>query len=229
MNPNDPNASLIVAVANALGELRSELVFVGGCATGLLITDQGRPPVRPTTDVDLITEIASHTEFYRLSERLRGAGFKESTELICRWQLGALTVDVMPTREEILGFSNRWYSEAIDTSLIFELRPALEIRLINPPMLLATKLEAFYGRGRGDYRMSHDIEDIVTLIDGRPEIIEEVRNSSLGLQEYLAEEFEGLIGEMAFVDALPGFFHTDDASQARVSIAIERIRRLAGL
>src|ERR1035437_4752661 len=34
----NPNLELLTAIANAMGPLRDKVVFVGGCATGLLIT-----------------------------------------------------------------------------------------------------------------------------------------------------------------------------------------------
>jgi len=45
--------------AARLGDLRDELVFLGSCATGLLITDRGAPPIRMTRDVDVIAEVSS--------------------------------------------------------------------------------------------------------------------------------------------------------------------------
>jgi hypothetical protein len=50
----DPNLSKIELIAAALGPLRDQLVFVGGCAVGLLITDTAAAPVRVTFDVDLV-------------------------------------------------------------------------------------------------------------------------------------------------------------------------------
>jgi hypothetical protein len=77
MNPNDPNVGLIEVAAAALTEFLDRVVFVGGCAVGLLITDAARPPVRATQDVDLIVEIGSRAEYYKLSDRLRAAGLSE--------------------------------------------------------------------------------------------------------------------------------------------------------
>ena len=37
MNPQDPNVVRVELVAEALGELCHELVFVGGCAVSMLI------------------------------------------------------------------------------------------------------------------------------------------------------------------------------------------------
>ena len=56
---NDPNLHLLEAAARLLQPLLDELVFVGGCATGLLITDPGAVGIRPTKDVDVITEVGS--------------------------------------------------------------------------------------------------------------------------------------------------------------------------
>ena len=65
------------AVARRLGPLLPRFVFVGGCATGLLITDPASAPVRVTKDVDVIAELASYGEYSTLGERLRGLGFRE--------------------------------------------------------------------------------------------------------------------------------------------------------
>lgn len=68
---NNPNLILLEAAVRLLELLLDELVFVGGCATGLLITDSAAEGIRPTTDVDVITEVASYGEYASLSGRLR--------------------------------------------------------------------------------------------------------------------------------------------------------------
>jgi hypothetical protein len=55
----DPNLALLAGMAQALGPLREQVVFVGGCATGLLIDHPKLMDVRPTEDVDAIVEVAS--------------------------------------------------------------------------------------------------------------------------------------------------------------------------
>ena len=45
-----------------LGPLLPEIVFVGGCATNLLVTDPEAAPIRETYDVDVIAEIASYAD-----------------------------------------------------------------------------------------------------------------------------------------------------------------------
>jgi hypothetical protein len=146
----DPNRQLLESAADLLRPLLDELVFVGGCATGLLITDPGSGKVRPTRDVDTITQISNYGEYATLSEKLRRLGLTEDTDdgVICRWRHGELIIDVMPTDEKILGFSNQWYSLAIKAARDVDITGA-RIRLITAPYFVATKLEAFYGRGKG--------------------------------------------------------------------------------
>src|SRR5579864_3229152 len=108
---NDPNLPLLEAAARLLQPLLDELVFVGGCATGLLITDPATVGIRSTKDVDAITEVDSYAEYERLSDRLREIGLTEDHSEdapICRWRHDDLLIDVMPTDQRILGFSNRW-------------------------------------------------------------------------------------------------------------------------
>jgi len=83
---------------------------------------------------------------------------------------------VMPTTAELLGFGNRWYAAALHHAQERKLG-RLSIRVVSAPYFLATKLEAFDGRGKGDYQASHDLEDLVAVIDGRPEAVEEVASA----------------------------------------------------
>ena len=66
----DPNLRLLKQAAKLLIPVLDELVFVGGCTTGLFITDEGAGDVRPTIDVDAITEITSYADYASFSERL---------------------------------------------------------------------------------------------------------------------------------------------------------------
>lgn len=231
MNSEDPNIRLVEGLVKHLAELKDDFVFVGGCATGLLITDPGRPPVRPTTDVDLVTSVATRSDYYRLAEKLRERGFSENpqSDVLCRWQIGKFDVDIMPIDGRILGFSNRWYPQAVQTASQFILPNREAIKLITAPLFVATKLEAFHDRGKGDYGVSHDMEDILTVIDGRPEFADELNAASPQISEYLKDEIETLLSDQDFVDKISWHLAVDDASQARVSIIVERLRAIVGL
>ncbi len=106
----DQNRAQLITAAEALQPLLPELVFVGGCVTGLLLTDPGAPSPRGTTDVDAIAEITSYEQYSRFGERLRAVGFTEDLSEgapLCRWVKERTIFDVMPLDERILGFSNR--------------------------------------------------------------------------------------------------------------------------
>src|SRR2546427_11503369 len=131
---NDPNRPLLETAVRLLQPLLDELVFVGGCATGLLITDPAAGGIRPTKDVDTIAEVASYAEYAKLSEKLRALNLKEDSREgapTCRWRHGDLTIDVMPTDERILGFSNRWYAPAITSAQSLKVAGA-RIRIVTP-------------------------------------------------------------------------------------------------
>jgi len=220
------NIELINTVAKRLGPLRDRVVFLGGAATGLLITDTAAPDVRPTLDVDVIVEISSRIDYYKLEESLRSLGFKPDQEEgapICRWVIERIKVDVMPTDEKILGFSNRWYKPAIKDAREIELQGGMKINMVTAPYFLATKIEAFYGRGNGDYVASHDMEDIIALLDGRPEVIDEIMSSPSELRNYLAETFQAFLKNYKFLESLPGHLPPDPASQGRVPIVRARL------
>jgi hypothetical protein len=146
VNPVDPNLVLLELIAAALGPLRERFVFIGGCTTGMLVTDVAAAPVRATRDVVLF---------------------------------------------------------------------------------LATKLEAFRGRGGGDLLASHDLEDIITVIDGRHELLDDVRASASQLRSYIAHEIGVLLQNSEFNQALPGHLAGDETSQARVPLIKGRLRQLS--
>ncbi len=226
--PFNPNAEVLLAAVEKLTPLLDRIVFVGGCATGLLITDPAAAPVRPTIDVDAIVQIASYVEFTRLELQLRELGWRESQAQdapICRWMQDNLLVDIMPI-DPAIGFSNRWYGPAFEHATLTQWS-GHEFRLISAPYFLATKLEAFRGRGKNDYRMSPDLEDVVTIVDGRPELITEVENAHSSLREYLHNQFSVLLADRDFLQALPGHLLPDQASQERIGIVLERLRRIA--
>jgi len=230
INNKDINIRMIIHVAKRLGNLRDKVVFVGGCATGLFITDPAMPEVRATQDVDVIVEVTSRMEYYRLEEELRSRGFKQDLSEnapICRWLVDVIKVDIMPTQEEILGFSNRWYLPAIKNADHIKLENELTIKLVSPPYFLATKIDAFKGRGGGDYMASHDMEDIITILDGRPEIVSEIRSSSDDLKDFLSRTFRILLASDEFLDSIPGHLSPDRASQTRLPLLIKRLREIA--
>jgi len=225
----NPNLDILMSAVEQLGALSDEMVFVGGCATGLLITDSAAPPIRVTRDVDAIVQVVSRADYYQLSGRLRKQGFKEDSSdgaPICRWIVDNIILDVMPTDKNILGFGNDWYTPAAINAELINLPSGKKIRMVSAPYFLITKLEAFDGRGNGDYLMSHDMEDIITVLDGRPEVASEVKAVDLKLSKELSRRFDELLQDSRFIDSISGHMPTDAISQNRVSKIINVLNEI---
>jgi hypothetical protein len=184
----DHNYELIEFVAEGLGEaFLAEVAFVGGCTTAMLVTDAVvLDDIRFTDDVDLVIELAGIGAWQQLTERLAARNFKITgeDEVNCRFRFNDIVVDVMPSDPEVLGYANRWFVEGLARANKFTLPSGTVIQIFKPTYFLATKLEAFSGRGGGD-PYHKDVEDIIILIDGRPELLEEVRQAESELKEFI--------------------------------------------
>jgi hypothetical protein len=148
---------------------------------------------------------------------------------ICRWRYNNLEVDLMPMDSSVLGFANRWYPLAVQTAQEVALSAGITIRLISAPAFLATKFEAFLDRGRGDLLGSHDLEDIVNVLDGRPELVSEVAFTTPELRQYLAVQCRALLAMPGFMDALPGMVFPDESLAARVKLLALRFEQIGEL
>jgi len=218
------NIELVELAASTLGELVEHVVFVGGATVGLWISDPAAPPVRPTDDVDVVVEVTSRSDFHDFEARLRDADFGEDQQsrVICRWRhrKTGLILDAMPSRADILGFDNEWQAAALPHAIWVELPSGARIRAATPVYMLAMKLEAFKGRGKGDFLGSRDFGDIIALIDGRSELLGEVANAPADVRTYIAREMRQLLTASRLMDGLAGATRGDPASQERVGVVI---------
>jgi len=225
----DPNSAQVELIAHAIGDLRDRLVFVGGCAVGLLITDPAAAPTRVTYDVDLIVQVTALPGYYQIERDFSKLGFQRDVSPdapICRWTYRDIVVDLMPTDTSVLGFSNRWYPLAVETAQLITLQNDQHIKLISAPLFLAAKFEAFADRGNRDILSSHDFEDIINVIDGRAELVDEIEASSDELRRYLGEQCQLLLSSTSFLGALPGLVFPDEFLAERVREVENRVRRI---
>lgn len=223
--------ALLELAVEILGPLVEDVVFVGGATIHLWITEPAAPPVRATDDVDVICDVTSYSEYQALAERLRERDLEEAIDekVICRWRHrnSGLAIDVMPTAEDVLGFSNPWYETAIETAIERTLASGTTIRAVAPPVVVATKLAAWRGRGRDDVLRSLDVHDLVVLINGRPELGDELASQAEELRTYVANELGALRtnNHLGYViqDAVTSY---GDTAPARAAIVRERIDTL---
>lgn len=199
---------MLLPVAEALGEeLLAHVAFVGGSTTAFLITDPiTRQAVRFTEDVDLIVHVDGLAHWQQWQHKLHARGFTQHGEddIICRMRLGDLQVDLMPDDENILGFTNRWYHSAITHAEPYLLNESITINLLSPVYFVATKLEAWLGRGSNDPMRSHDLEDIINLVDGREELAGEILAATPDVRSYVAAQFQTLLEHPEFDYAIQG-------------------------
>lgn len=227
----DPNRELFERAVRFLEPVLDEFVFVGGCATGMLITDPAAAGIRPTRDVDVIVDLASYAMYAALSHRLRGLGLQEDTRTGAptgRWHHEQAIVDILPTEPAVLGFSNRWYGPALSSATRISVA-GLQPRLVTPALFLATKLEAFRTRGHADVVTSSDLEDVVAIVDGRPQVVTEIAEAETRVRQFVAAQLQELLGHRRFTDSLADFLPHDRASQGRRPLLEKRLRAIAAL
>lgn len=229
---SDHNYEMLNAVAQGLGdELLKEVAFVGGSTTWLLCTDDiVLDDIRSTDDVDLVIELGGIADWQRLTERLAEKGFKitaEYSDVTCRFKFNDVIVDVMPSVKEVLGYENRWFVDGLANADTFTLPSGIAIKIFQPAYFIATKLEAFKGRGNG-YTYHKDVEDIVLVVDGRESLLEEVSQADQALRTYIATGITGLLA-LDSLDYLIESLHSVSASPGRGKLIYQRLKQLGAI
>ncbi len=207
----------ITTIGRAMADAYPPVVFVGGITTALFPLVDG-VDVRATDDVDCVVDLTSTADYYAFVSRLRARGFSECVDEgapLCRLVYASIRVDVVATADSGIGPTNRWYREAVREAAIHQLADDLEVRAITPIFFVATKLEAFRGRGRGDYLASHDIEDALTVLAGLPDLRDEIANEMSEVANAVRDELVELRAREPFIDAVPAHFEGNAAGQAR--------------
>lgn len=219
------NIVRIKAVANALNDLKEKVVFVGG-ATISLYPDRPVFEVRPTDDIDVIIEILNYVDRAKLEERLRSIGFSHDIEsgVICRYKIQGIIVDIMPTNDPSIGFTNIWYPEGFEKAIDYEIDEISTIKILSAPYFIATKLEAHKGRGKNDGRTSQDFEDIVYVLENRESIWEEMNNSGRSVKEYLRTEFQILLENPNLFEWIDS--HVERGSPPATYLIIDKIKKI---
>ncbi len=190
------NLNRIEAIAKALGSLKNHVVFVGGAIAEAYAADPFVTEPRVTHDVDCITHLASRNAFWKFEEEMRKKGFTNDSSPgapICRWLKDGEVVDLMPDDQNILGFSNPWYSEGILNAIDYRLPQGTLIQILSPVYYLATKIEALKDRGGKDWRGAKDFEDLVYVLNYHNSILSEIKQVTPRLQAFISEEFKAIL------------------------------------
>ncbi|MBU0506691.1 MAG: hypothetical protein ABII18_00795 [bacterium] len=221
----NPYLPWLEKVAIALGDLRDRFAFVGGAVVPLYLNDVTTSTIRKTQDIDCVIEVTSEQAFRDVERELRERGFKHdmNTRVICRFLLDELIVDIMPMESTIFGFSNKWYKEGFRNKQKYKLPNGLDIIIFSLPVFMATKFEAFLGRKEKDYRFSHDIEDIITLLDANTNILSELNHGPENVRASLKKYFLKMKESDEFNEAISCQLGYDEIANQRSVYIIEVI------
>lgn len=218
------NIVRIKAVATALDTLKEKVVFVGG-ATISLYPERQVFEVRPTDDVDVIIEILNYKDRAELEDKLRSIGFLHDMEsgVVCRYRIDGIIVDIMPTNDPSIGFSNKWYPAGFNHAVDYVIDDSCTVRILSAPYFIATKLEAFKGRGKNDGRTSQDFEDIIYVLENRDAIWEEMNAADEDVKDYLRSEFLNLLNNPNLFDWIDG--HVERGSPPATDLIIDELEK----
>ncbi|MBL4651384.1 MAG: nucleotidyl transferase AbiEii/AbiGii toxin family protein [Flavobacteriales bacterium] len=218
------NIVRIKAVANALATLKEKVVFVGG-ATISLYPDRKVFEVRPTDDVDVIIEILNYKNRVELEGKLRDIGFSHDIEsgVVCRYRIQGIIVDIMPTNGASIGFSNKWYPEGFKQAVDYVIDERCTVKILSAPYFIATKFEAFKGRGKNDGRTSQDFEDIIYVLENRESIWAEINNASKEVKNYLRSEFIKILSNTNHFEWIEA--HVERGSPPASYFIIEKLKK----
>lgn len=199
----NPNLEVLERTAQALVPILPEVVFVGGTLTGLLIDDPGAQPARATRDVDVVARLAGSSGYLWAEKAMKDLGFhpdRSEGAPTCRWVKADLVVDLMGIEESFFGGSNPWYAAGFAGRRPYRLPDSgLEITILPAPVFLLTKWEAFKGRGQGRFSESHDIEDLLAVLDGCRSLEAESQAANAQVLQGLQDMAEGLLRSDDFV------------------------------
>lgn len=213
---------LLEQVAAWLDDAGIQVVFTGGSTVPLYLEPIAAQEFRPTRDVDCIVDAPDYAAYARLTSQLRRLGFQESQEEgapMCRFIRDGLLIDVMPIDPEILGFSNPWYPGAWTNQASLRLPSGRTVAVFPVEYLLASKISAYESRGNADPYVSHDFEDIVTLLDGADDVLRAIELAAPDLRDFVSTWLAALLARRDAIDLF-------EAHVSRVAGGDDRARLL---
>lgn len=215
-----------------LDELLSEFpfdhAFLGGSVLSLLVTDPTVDALRVTKDVDILLDSTTRNEYHRAERLLEYRGFhhdmREGAPL-CRWTYQDITLDVIPSHEEVLGWRSPWLAEAMEHTQQVRCGNRV-VRVVSAPFFVLLKLEAFEDRGGGDFLSSTDFEDVICLFNGRDGIVDEIAQEPM-VRQMLGKRFRRYLESSDLVASIEGFVRTEVNPESRMERILNDFRTLA--
>ena len=219
------NIAVVAEIAEALKDIKQDMVFVGGAIISLYTDDPAADEIRPTQDVDMTINILNLGHWEEVQKKLSELGFQPDPfgHAICSYKYNDIPVDIMATEDGPLGPSNRWYKVGFKNLKNVKVKDQ-EIKILSAPCYLATKFEAFKNRGN-DYRTSHDIEDIIYVIDNRIDIVSEITEGEPSILLFIREQLQIIINKGILKEVIVSHIHPLMFDE-RIVIVEEKIEQI---
>lgn len=220
------NREVIRKIALALGTLNEQVVYVGGATVSFYINDLAAEDVRPTKDVDISLAIATLGELEAIREELVKKKFKQTAEdkVIYRFRYEDIKVDVMNTKAVGWAPANPWFAPGFIHRETITVEDQ-HVQILPLPYFLASKFTAFYDRGTKDPRASHDLEDIVYVIDNRTDIVKQLTGAPKDVKPYLTKQLQNILNTRVMQEAIYGnlFYETREERYQRIIEAVKHV------
>ena len=116
------NVQALARISKALGNLNSDVVFIGGTVVGLYIDNPSAEDIRVTMDVEVVFQVTTAMELEEIRESLNERGFFQSPEdsIICRFHYAEDVIDILSTEPVSWAPSNRWFQPGLANSIDHE-------------------------------------------------------------------------------------------------------------
>lgn len=218
----------IVSLNEKLAGTSFDYAFLGGSVLSILVNDPTIDAIRVTKDIDVVVGVRTRSEFHREERELEARGFRHDTSddaPICRWLADGIVVDVLPAREEVLGWRSQWFEQALQAAQVVDIEGCL-IKVVTAPFFVALKLEAFEDRGNSDFISSTDFEDVICLFNGRRNVVDEIMAETV-VCNGIRSKFSRYMQNADLEDAVLGFVQTESDPEERFRAIMSAFRRLA--
>ena len=220
------NLKVVERVAQTLGEINNDVIFVGGAVVGLYVTETGADLPRPTKDIDISVQVSTYTEMDQLREKLATKGiYPAPTEkILYRYKLNDILIDFIPYEQTSLGPTNSWLKPGFDKAISVQIGDQ-QISILPLSLYIASKWEAYKNRGGNDPRTSHDFEDIIYLFDNNSEIVLEINQADKEVQQYLKEMTKEILDD-PYTEENIGCHIYHYFQDERIPVVIEKLNKI---
>jgi hypothetical protein len=220
----NPELILFRNTAKRMQPMLEELVFAGGCASALMFSEANFIRAHPPQWLDVIASTNGELGHTGLTIKLKELGLREDTTVgRGRWKLGALTVCFWNVDPVFSPFSSRFMRDAFAMPRRLPATPEMKVKMVNPAFFLALKIEAFQGRGQGNFQTSEDLNDLVSMLAARAELAFDLKLAAPPVRSFVQRSLAELKPKHEFQEAIKRIANFD---QARVDLALSRLNEI---